>query len=128
MMRKIYSKNNPQKGDGMEIVNVSEVKSLILKAQTALAVALHALNTKILIGEINHPSDSPPKIKRKRRTKKEMGAAPKMDLEKEYQAGRIPPILSASDANKNIGNLPDGDKGNTFYEKKKREKKEPVVE
>jgi len=54
----------------MEIVNVSEVKSLVLKAQTALAVALHALNTKILIGEINHPETPVEKKVRKKRTRK----------------------------------------------------------
>ena len=120
----------------MDTVNVSEITSLMLKAQAALAVALHALNTKILVGEINRPEAPVEKKPRKRRTKKEIaltataGHFIEVDLEKEYQAGRIPPIVSASDANKNIGNLPDGDAGSTFYTKpkEKREKKVPVVE
>ena len=54
----------------MESIHVSEVKSLILKAQTALSVALHALNTKILVGEINHPETPAEKKPRKKRTPK----------------------------------------------------------
>ncbi len=108
----------------MDTINVSDVKSLIAKAHATLCVVLHALDTKILVGEINRPLNSPPKIKRKRRTKKEMGSAPvKMNLEKEYQAGRTSPILS--EANR-IGNLPE-DKDPFFAKaKKKREKKEPT--
>jgi len=97
----------------MEIINVSEIKSLVIKAQTALSVALHALNTKILIGEINHPETPAEKKPRKKRTRKV-----KMDLEKEYQTERHEPL-----------SLPDGDVGSTFYTpKKKKEKKEPTVE
>jgi len=115
----------------MDTINVSDVKSLISKAHATLCVVLHALDNKILIGEINHPGDPVTKVKRKRRTKNEMEARkhtpsmrnpppPKMDLEKDYQAERHEPL-----------NLPDADKGNTFYlkkERKKREKKEPVEE
>ena len=105
----------------METVNVSDVKGLISKAHATLCVVLHALDTKILVGEINRPSDSVVKIKRKRRTKKEIALNAtaghiKMDLEKEYQAERHEPL-----------NLSDGDAGSTFYtpkkERKKREKK-----
>ena len=135
----------------MDIVNLSEVKSLILKAQTSLAVALHALNTKILIGEINHPetpvekkvrkkrtrkvkvTEIPPpqgepllpdakKIVRKRRTKKEIAL--------NATAGHIKMDLEkAYQAERYRGipepiePLPDGDAGSTFYTKKKREKK-----
>ncbi len=116
-----------------ETVKVSDVKSLIAKAHATLCVVIHALDTKILVGEINRPEALATKIKRKRRTKGEMEARKhtpsmrnppelKMDLEKEYQADRHEPL-----------NLPDADKGNTFYttpnltilkkERKKREKK-----
>jgi len=108
----------------MEQINVSDLKSLIAKAHATLCVVIHALDTKILVGEINRPEASAEKKPRKRRTKKEMGAAPKMDLEKEYQAGRTSPILS--EANKDIGNLPE-DKDPFFAkvkeERKKKEKK-----
>ncbi len=106
----------------METINLSDVKKLIATAHSTLCVVLHALDTKILIGEINRPLNSPPKIKRKRRTKAEMAFMPpiKMDLEKEYQAGRTSPSLS--EANR-IGNLPE-DKDPFFAKaKKKREKK-----
>ena len=115
----------------MDVINVSDVLKLIATAHATLCVVLHALNTKILVGEINRPAEPVTKIKRKRRTKNEMEARkhtpsmrnppePKMDLEKDYQAERHEPL-----------NLPDADKGNTFYlkkERKKREKKEPVEE
>lgn len=85
-----------------ETVKVSDVKKLIATAHATLCVVLHALDTKILIGEINHPAETPPKVKRKRRTKKEimqsgqrMELTPKvkMNLEKEYQAGRVKPLI-----------------------------------
>ena len=100
-------------------INLSEVKKLIATAHATLCVVIHALDTKVLVGEINRPSATPPpKIKRKRRTKKEimqsgqrMELTPrvKMDLEKEYQSGRTSDLI-----------LPEG---NTFYTKKKREKR-----
>ncbi len=106
----------------MDTVNVSDVKTLISKAHATLCILLHALDTKILVGEINRPSDPVTKIKRKRRTKKEMAFMPpiKMDLEKEYQADRIGPPLQKP------LNLPDADANNPFYTKKKREKKEVI--
>lgn len=121
----------------MDVINVSDLKKLIATAHATLCVVIHALDTKVLIGEINRPLNSPPKIKRKRRTKKEMALNAtaghiKMDLEKEYQADRTSPILSKADYKANseantVGNLPDADKGKAgeFF-KKKREKKEPV--
>ncbi len=117
----------------METVTVSEILNLVKKISKDAQTILHFLEGRILIGEINHPAFSPPKIVRKRRTKGEMEARKhtpsmrnppelKMDLEKEYQADRHEPL-----------NLPDADKGNTFYttpnltilkkERKKREKK-----
>ncbi len=113
-----------------ETFKVSDLKKLIATAHATLCVVLHALNTKILVGEINRPLNSPPKIKRKRRTKKEimqsgqrMELTPKvkMDLEKEYQIERLPtliPTLQEKD-------LPE-DKDPFFAKtkpKKKREKK-----
>ena len=107
--------NYPRKGDGMETVNVSEIRSLLLKAQSSLAVALHGIENKTLIGEINRPTNSPPKIKRKRRTKKE--------IEKEYHTERHEGIPEPTEP------LPDADEGSTFYgKKKKREKKVAEVE
>jgi len=113
-----------------ETVKVSDLKKLIATAHATLCVVLHALDTKVLVGEINRPTDPVTKITRKRRTKKEMKVlpptdpvrnSPKMNLEKGYQAERHEPL-----------NLPDGDVGSTFYtpkkERKKREKKVPVVE
>jgi len=128
----------------MDTINFSDVKKLIATAHQTLCVVIHALETKILVGEINHPAEAPsPKTKRKRRTKKEMETvilkdpftgAPlsktgpphiKMDLEKEYQAGRrSDPILR--DTDKGIGDLPE-DKDPFFAKaKKKSEKKVPV--
>jgi len=133
----------------METVTVSEILDLVKSISKNAQTAIHFLEGRILIGEINHPAFSPPKIIRKRRTKKEITldergkiftaltepseATPhiKMDLEKEYQAGRTSPILS--EANK-IDNLPE-DKDPFFAkvkkvkkERKKREKKESVAE
>ena len=88
----------------MDAINFSDLKKLIATAHQTLCVVLHALNTKILVGEINRPTDPAPKIKRKRRTKREMSAS------------GIPPVAGMS-------NLPDADEGSTFYQKKKREKK-----
>ncbi len=105
----------------MDTINVSDLKSLISKAHATLCVVLHALDTKVLIGEISRPAAQVTKVKRKRRTKKEMeSATPKMDLEKEYQADRHESL-----------NLPDADIDSEFYgkpkkERKKREKKKPV--
>ena len=107
-----------------EIIKVSDLKSLVSKAHATLCVIIHALDTKVLVGEINRPEMPVAKFARKRRTKKEMEVRqpkssmrnpppPTMDLEKEYQAGRTPPILS--EANR-IGNPPE-DK-NTFYDAK----------
>ncbi len=114
----------------MDMINLSDLKSLISKAHATLCVVLHALETKVLVGEINHPSPSPPKIKRKRRTKKEIALNATaghvgMNLEKEYQIERLPtliPTLQEKD-------LPE-DK-DPFFAKakrvyKKREKKEPT--
>ncbi len=105
------------------VINVSDLKKLIATAHANLCVVLHALNTKILVGEINRPENSPPKIKRKRRTKKEMGVAPKMNLEKEYQAGRTGTGTTGVghvDVTEHL-NLPDADKGKAgeFWKKKK---------
>jgi len=104
----------------METVNVSDLKKLIATAHATLCVVIHALDTKVLVGEINRPSDSVVKIKRKRRTKKEIALTAtaghiEMDLEKEYQAERH-------------ASLPDADRGNTFYEKKKKKEKKNAEE
>ena len=102
----------------MDAINVSDLKKLIATAHATLCVVIHALNTKILVGEINRPAEVPyPKVKRKRRTKVEIAMDTPasrigMDLEKEYQAERHDPL-----------NLPDADKGNTFYSKPKKERK-----
>ena len=112
----------------METVKVSEILDLVKKIHKDAQTAIHYLEGRILIGEINHPSTfSPPKIVRKRRTKKEMELAPprsrpQMDLEKEYQAERHRGIPEP------IEPLPDGDAESTFYTKKKREKKGAEVE
>jgi len=119
----------PQKGGKVETVKVSEILDLVRKIHKDAQTAIHYLEGRILIGEINHPSTfSPPKI-RKRRTKKEMEVAPKvkMDLEKEYQIERLPTLIPTLQEK----NLPE-DK-DPFFAKakrvyKKREKKVPVVE
>ncbi len=118
----------------MDTINLSDVKKLIATAHATLCILLHALDTKVLVGEINRPSDPVIKIKRKRRTKKEIALTAtadhiKMDLEKDYQVGRIPDLMVPGP----IVVLPDADKDSTFYgkskkERKKREKKEPTVE
>ena len=110
-------------------INLSDVKKLIATAHATLCVVIHALDTKILVGEINRPEPLAEKKPRKRRTKKEMEVCqPKssmrnpqptdltpspMDFEKEYQAERHDPL-----------NLPDADAGKAGeFWKKKREKK-----
>jgi len=106
-----------------ETIKVSDLKKLIATAHATLCVVIHALETKILVGEINRPSDPVTKIKRKRRTREEIARAYgnrktkkspiKMNLEKEYQAERHDPL-----------NLPDADAGKAGeFWKKKREKK-----
>ncbi len=94
------------------VINVSDVKSLIAKAHATLCVVLHALETKVLVGEINRPGIPAEKKPRKKRTRKV-----KMNLEKEYQADRIGPPLQKP------LNLPDADKDNPFYAKPKKERK-----
>jgi len=101
----------------MEIINLSDVKKLIGTAHATLCILLRALETKTLIGEINRPEAPVEKIKRKRRTKKEMGAAPKMDLEKEYQSEKTSDLI-----------FPDADGSHPLYGKKRREKKGAGVE
>ena len=39
----------------MEIIRVSEIKDLLERAHKSLSIALHVLETKILVGEINRP-------------------------------------------------------------------------
>ena len=143
------------------IINVSDLKKLIATAHATLCVVIHALNTKILVGEINRPetpvekkvrkkrtrkvkigepgmivanildSSLPAagKVKKKRRTKKEIaltgtGDNIKMNLEKEYRAGRLPtliPTLQEKD-------LPEDTDPFFAKAKKERKKKVPVVE
>ncbi len=112
-----------------ETVKVSDIKKLIATAHATLCVVLHALNTKILIGEINHPEAPSEKKPRKRRTKKEIALTAtaghiKMKLEKEYQAGRTSPSLS--EANR-IGNLPE-DKDPFFAKAKPKKKQEKKID
>ena len=54
----------------MESVNVSDIKNLLIRAQVSIVVALHDLDTKILIGEINRPATMVEKKPRKKRTQK----------------------------------------------------------
>lgn len=78
----------------MDAIHVSEIKNLLAQVNKSLCVVIHALDTKILIGEIHRPADPVTKIIRKRRTRREMSAS------------GIPPVAGMS-------NLPE----------KKREKK-----
>lgn len=95
---------------GTNEIKVSDVKSLISSAHATLCVVLHALDTKILIGEINRPEGPVEKIPRKRRTKREI------------EAGKKAPDGTGK-GGPEPQNLPDADKGNPFYGEKKREKK-----
>ncbi len=54
----------------MERVNVSEIKGLLLRAQKDIALAIHWIDTKILIGEINRPEILAEKKARKKRVPK----------------------------------------------------------
>jgi len=119
-----------------EIIKVSDLKSLVSKAHATLCVIIHALDTKVLVGEINRPEMPVAKFARKRRTKKEMEVRqPKssmrnpppspMDLEKEYQTGRTSDLI-LPESPKPPDDLPE-DKDPFFAkvkkERKKREKK-----
>ena len=56
----------------METIKIFEIKRLILNAQSALAVALHAIETKIIIGEIHHPEAPKPKRVYRKKVKAEI--------------------------------------------------------
>ncbi len=115
------------------IINVSDIKKLIATAHATLCIIIHALDTKVLVGEINRPDAPVEKKVRKRRTKKEimqsgqrMELTPKMNLEKEYQSGRTKDDLILPESPNPSDNLPE-DK-DPFFAKtkkvyKKREKK-----
>ena len=45
----------------METINLSEIKRLLRRAQIDIEVVLHAMETKILVGEINRPEAPKPK-------------------------------------------------------------------
>ncbi len=90
----------------METVKVSEILDLVKKIHKDAQTAIHYLEGRILIGEINRPDMPAEKKPRKKRTRK------------------VKPVPDFQPPN----TLPDADESNPFYGKKKREKKEPVVE
>ncbi len=55
----------------MESVNVSEIKGLLLRAQKDIALAVHWIENKILIGEINRPEILAEKKPRKEKGSKD---------------------------------------------------------
>ncbi len=54
----------------MDTVQVSEIRTLLGRMQIDLSIVLHAMDTKILVGEINRPATSMEKKPRKKRTPK----------------------------------------------------------
>ena len=98
----------------MDIINISEIRKYLGRMQIDLEIVLHAIDTKVLVGEINRPEAPAEKKPRKKRVRKVKVVEPGIVIAN---------ILDSS--------LPDADKNSTFYgkkERKKREKKEPVVE
>ncbi len=93
----------------MESVNVSEIKGLLLRAQKDISLAIHWIENKILIGEINRPEILIEKKPRKKRT-------PKVKIENSLPSVLLNPGEKFSD-----GNHP-------FYGKRRgRKKKEATV-
>ena len=127
----------------MEILTVKEVLSELEKIKKLVVMVLSDLQRKTLIGEINRPETPAEKKPRKRRTKKEimqsgqrmeLTSKVKMDLEKEYQSGRTSDLILPNNVL-----VTAHDRGSTYLnppvpplktkkERKKKEKKVPVVE
>lgn len=126
------------------IINVSDIKKLIATAHATLCVVIRALDTKILVGEINRPADlaekksrkkrtkkvkygepgmivadmldsslpDVPKIKRKRRTKKEIESERFQDVPQKEHAEKFPETIKSLSEDKS-----------SFYNKPKKERK-----
>jgi hypothetical protein len=92
----------------MDTVQLSDIRSLLSKAQASIAVALHDLDTKILIGEINRPAIMVEKKLRKKRT-------PRAKVE-----DFLPPI-SPNPVDESL------DADHPFYGKKREGKKKEVI-
>ena len=98
----------------MDVINISEIRKYLGRMQIDLEIVLHAIDTKVLVGEINRPEAPAEKKPRKKRTRKVKVVEPgivianildsslpdaektkrkrrtkkEMELEKEYQAGQ----------------------------------------
>jgi len=105
----------------METINLSEIKRLILEAQRSLAIALHAIETKVLIGEINRPE--PPKPRRNRRKKAEIEAAKGTSDSGRFRD--VPPVEHAEKFPETLKSLSE-DKS-PFYVKPKKGRKKKVA-
>ena len=93
----------------MESIHVSELRARLVDFKEGILESVNAIieamDTKILVGNIHMPVEKKPRKKRTRKVK---------------VAEFPPPKVEAP--------LPDADEGNTFYGKKKREKKIAEVE
>ena len=106
----------------METIKIFEIKRLIWEAQRSLAIALHAIETKVLIGEINRPEA--PKPKRIYRKKAEIET-----IKRSSASGRfrdVPPVEHAEKFPETLKSLSE-DKS-PFYAKPKKGKGKGLYE
>ena len=98
----------------MDTVQLSDIRSLLSKAQASIAVALHDLDTKILIGEINRPETPVEKKPRKKRTRK-------------IKVEGFPPPVPPSEDQDPFTRLVEKDDHPFYGKKRERKKKEAIV-
>lgn len=92
------------KGGFMDSIHINELKVMLIKAREWIDHVLDGFDNKIIVGEISHPFEKKPKVKRAYRKREDPAPFPD-----------APTIITTGEGSTTVDRLPDDDKGNPFY-------------